>query len=546
MALKMPSAISTGTSVLSSSNLLSIGNTLLDAAFGSFEDLSLHVKSVTSDHLVPSFHSLEQTRNLIIHSATSTTGGLEGDLEAMRKNQHVFDCSAYIETRATQLARRGDFVIGRCRAWEAASIYLNFDDRGIMSWRVTNEEYYYLSQVILLEALNSIRSEKAGGLHALTTWLNRYPTAVVRVYTLDLEMQIFLLWLMKESGLESLRVESNSSEVATKWNQKGPMYPYVSEARELELDGTSDWKIPETSESELFSELGLSIPTLPGYRINNSQPFFKLFYEQLIAAHDLLRERHKVEVCCLKASNAGDGARVFAPIYPNDRASLRALAEEASQYEDDYVLEAFVDYRQVNLAAREYKLVLSGHVRYGKPLPTLTLQVLRGNTWIGNYLVSYEHKHSAGLSACEYNELVSLVRRVSVVFGSSLITGGIDFGLGTIGEHRNVCVAQDLNLSSHGAEYLRLYCDSKREFIDKGFCAGTRVFLPVENSDVASLAKIVSGQSNNKTVFDVVCVVPGKWGMIACLSSSIESVAEGLDRVENFLSNEGYAYDVEY
>ncbi|NEE09475.1 hypothetical protein G3M58_23820, partial [Streptomyces sp. SID7499] len=46
-------------------------------------------------------------------------------------------------------------------------------------------------------------------------WLRDRPDAVVRLYALDVETQIFLLWLLRRTGLAELATDANSPAVAT-------------------------------------------------------------------------------------------------------------------------------------------------------------------------------------------------------------------------------------------------------------------------------------------------------------------------------------------
>ncbi|WNJ96294.1 hypothetical protein RND59_04135 [Vibrio ruber] len=481
--------------------------------------------------------------SLILHSATSTTGGFEGDISEILSGGHAYDCATYLETRATIIATDGDFVLGRTSPWLDACRFLAFKKRGITALDIGYRDYYYLSQALLVAASAYKDGATIPFLDTLIAWYKSNPMPLVRVYTIDIEMQIFLCWLADEVDVDTIVVDSNSAEVATRWNQKGPLYPWVDWSDNLPFHHTTalEWYADEQIGSEVYQKLGIKLPTLPGYRIANSNVQASSFLEQLTKAVELLHTRHGIQTVCLKPSNAGDGARITTNIAVQDTEALKKLAATACRYEDDYLLEPHFYYKRLNTAEGSFKIALSAHIRYGHVLPSVTLQTMIGNVWVGNILIPKEHAHVIGLSELQYDKILNTMERIVQAFNRALVTGGVDFAIGTtdsVLEHDdNMLILQDPNLSSHGAEYLRAFCDQHEARIRDGYIAGTRVLKPTAQCTYDTLGQSLQDFADNTgTEVYIIAVVPGRWAMIACFGHSPQTVIESLSQCETWLS----------
>ena len=175
--------------------------------------------------LLPSTHDDGTGPGLVIHSATPLLRNLQGDLEEMTRGLSV-DTATYTETRSVCLARPGDLAVGRSAPWRMAAEY-----SGIEAIIVPPIEFYYLSQALIKLMADS--DGQAPQIQRMIAFLRERPQATVRLYSLDLELQIALLYLMREAGLPRLFTDANSPEVAGYWNTKAPVYPRVTDVSVL-------------------------------------------------------------------------------------------------------------------------------------------------------------------------------------------------------------------------------------------------------------------------------------------------------------------------
>lgn len=543
----------TGPTVLSARDLAGLAHSLVGPTISDGLVINTEALGRLSAELLKPF-VLDQERafppSVIIHGATSTTGGFEGDVSELVSGGHAYDCATYLETRATFLAAPGDLVLGRTAPWREAAAYLDFGGRRIKAFDVGFLDYYYLSQALLVAAQAFQAGTTISFFEELLAWLEDNPSTLIRSYSLDLEMQIFLCWLARRVNTKGFAVDCNTAEVATRWNQKGPLFPLVNWAATLPLpqrDDSRSWHDQEKRGSEIVRLLGIELPTLPGYRISNASQDKDLFFKQLVAAAELLRSRHGIMRLCLKPSNAGDGARITPDIDGHNTEALDKLAAIACGYDDDYLVEPHVTYRQLNMAGHSFKLALSAHIRYGRVLPTLTLQIMAGKVWTGNILVPRHYAEDIGISVEMFNEILTIMERLAAALDGRLVTGGVDFAIGSTDATdpgTAVLALQDPNLSSHGAEFLRAYCDRHVDRIRDGLIAGTRVLNPTDPCTIGRLDEALRDLSKATGIHvGAIASVPGRWAMIACLASSPVAVIESLCRCEAWMKQHGLLQD---
>ncbi|MEV8400232.1 hypothetical protein [Streptomyces niveus] len=191
----------------------------------------------TSRRLLP-YRAGGDAPALILHSASRTTRGFDGDVNDLAVRRIPYDCSTYLEARAVFLARPGDLAVGRTAPWkESVRVF------GIDSVDLEDLEHYYLYQALLVAAGRHTEGATDVPLARIIDWVRAHPDAIVRMYTLDREMQIFLLWLLRRTGLESLRIDANNHVVSIDWNRKRHIHPFVEDAARA----TAGWAWPSPS-----------------------------------------------------------------------------------------------------------------------------------------------------------------------------------------------------------------------------------------------------------------------------------------------------------
>jgi hypothetical protein len=497
----------------------------------------------------------ERTRALILHGATPTTKGFEGDVHDLVNGRHVYDCATYLETRSVYLARPGDVCLGRTEPWAEAVAEARIDHIPI-----GRRDYYYLSQQLIVLALDR-RPGVASPLDGVVALVRANPAVVIRLYALDSEMQVFLLWLMGEAGLTSLNIDANGPEISDRWNQKAPLHPTVARALAMPrraLRGSPDALLTEeATQSRLARELGIAIPVLPGYTIERPQHDLSSFVEQTLAAARLFDERYRIRRGCLKPSEAGDGARIVGPLDLADPTAVAAAAADAFRHGDDYLLEPFVDYQRFGVGDRTFIVAPSSHIRYGQVARGLTLQMMKGVTWTGNIFFDKRAAAEFGVDPASVDVIeramaalldgFARARTPSEAAPLGLVMAGVDFAIGRIGGlfgDRTVVAAQDLNLSSHGAEYLRSFLDHMRA--DRGLTAeedldgATLVVLPSRQATIARIGHFAHALTRTGAEFRAIASVPGRWAMIACTADTARQSAQGVLEFEEALRHAGY------
>ena len=337
---------------------------------------------------------------ILLHSATRTTKGFEGDLTDLAEGREPYDVAAYLEARVVSVARPGDLAVGRTMPWrEAVNVY------GVDHVDVGDLDHYYLSQALVAAALRHAEAPEPA-LERLIAFLRANPEAVVRLYALDTDLQLFLTWLRRAAGIDALNVDANSPEVAGRWNQKNHLHPDVATAAATAVapDATAAAVLrAESAGSDLEATLAPGITVLPGYRVTrHAAAGPDAFARNAVAAAERLRDRYGIPACCLKPSEAGDGARIVAPLATDDTAALAEAARRAFAHGDDYLVEAFVDYRRFAVAGRAFIHAPSGHIAGGHVQPGLTAQLMNGRAWEGNAYIDEHTCESIGITGDEY------------------------------------------------------------------------------------------------------------------------------------------------
>lgn len=470
-------------------------------------------------------------RSLVIHSATPVLKFLEADLKDAMNNRPPDDVATYIETRAVNLARSGDLVVGRTAPWRAAAQL-----EGIEAVTVPGIDYYYLSHALL--RLLADHGPDAPPVRRLVQALRERPETVVRLYSLDSEMQVVLLCLKRFARLSVLYTDANDPEVGEYWNTKAPLHPTLEDAQRLTASVTDPMDLleAESALAPLSRRLETSFAALPGYVLSGAR-----IAQELPEAGRLLIDRYGITVGCFKPSQGGAGARIFPGVPLDDEAELERLAAEA-KVDEEYVLEAQVDYLAKDLAGVTV-LAPSLHVRNGRVAEGLTLQMTRGTSWQGNVYFDRESWQQLGLLARYYDEMSAAVEALLAAFrrsGLTLATGGIDFALGRVGGtlgDRVLVAIQDPNLSAHGAEYLRHYLDDVRASGGPRHGA-THVIRPTRQASLELLRSEVSTASAERR-FKVLASVPGRWGLIAAAAETPEAALMELLARERELEKAG-------
>jgi hypothetical protein len=461
--------------------------------------------------------------SVILHSATPVLKSLQADMDDALKRQSPDDVATYVETRAVVLAGKHDLVVGRTSTWRAAATLA-----GVEMVEIPGIEYYYLTHAILRLAAD--QGADAPPLRRLIKELRARPDTLIRLYSLDRETQMVLLYLKRMAGIEILHTDANSPEVAEYWNTKAPLHPTAEIAAELAADSGSPAATlaAESALSPLRQRLDVTCTVLPGYTVDGRAPVSADVETRLAMAARLLRERYGISRGCLKPSEGGAGARIIPGIDLSSPAQLAELAGRIYATQEEFVLEAQVSYVSHQVGVQQITLSPSVHIRHGHLTPGMTLQIINGTSWQGNVYIDEPACTSVGMSPGQYRAIRSDLEALHRGFGHaqlSVVTAGFDFAIGRVGGNfgDQVLVAlQDPNLSSHGAEYLRLFLDDVATRGGPAYGA-TKVIIPVASlADLTKTAKkSAPGQWSR-----VISAIPGRWGMLASAADSPDAAVE--------------------
>jgi hypothetical protein len=467
--------------------------------------------------LLPSTHDDGTGPCLVIHSATPVLRNLQGDLEEMARG-HSDDTATYMETRSVCLARPGDLAVGRTAPWQMAARY-----SGIEAIIVPPIDFYYLSQALIKLMADS--DGQAPQIQRMIAFLRERPETTVRLYSLDLELQIALLYLMREAGLPRLFHDANSPEVAGYWNTKAPVYPRVTDVSVLTAASPDELLRAETEFAPMRKLLGLTYERLPGYAFVADRP------AELLDAARLLRSRYGITTACLKPSKGGGGARIIPGLDLAEEEELQNRLKAFRGTAELLILEAQVAYLPVTIGGQSLKLAPSAHVRHGRLADGITIQLSHNAQWQGNIYIDQHACPSIGIPPGIYDTIRRTVEdlRTSLhTHAQQLITGGVDFAVGTVGGafgDRLFVAVQDPNLSSHGAEYLRRFVDYM-DAIGGPRYATTKVIKPTLAGTLLAILDLPHAPLHEGTRFQVIAAVPGRWGMLAAGAASPDLAVE--------------------
>ena len=478
---------------------------------------------------------------LILHSTTPELKSFEGDVHALATGKAPGDLTTYKETRSVYFCRPGDVAVGRTSTWKKAVMAT-----GTEAVELPDRDHYYLSHALLcLAAEHQIRPSVA--IEKLLMHMRRGPR-LIRLYALELEMQIFLLWLARSAGIEKLPVEANRPSISAAWNRKAVLHPTITEA--LSLKGPVPGQSPaqllklESSRSALARTMGIEVPTVPGYTIERTGRDMEGFVRQFLSAASLLRKRYNLTTGCLKASEAGDGARITTGLDLASQSTLERLARQGYPYGDDYVLEAHVHYRRLSLGGQELVTALSAHIRRGRVVEGATIQFMEGTSWKGNVCLDEGTHALFQVPSLHYSRLQSFIKDFREAFRKKepgLALAGIDFSVGAVGGafgDEVLLGVEDLNVSFTGAECLREFLEKARHGSDcceRRRYGLVRVYRPQPGSDLGSFRQVTQAATREGLYADTIASIPGRWGMVGITGADPLDAIENLHRLQRTL-----------
>ena len=476
------------------------------------------VPAAAARELTPYSSSGVPVPALILHSATSVLRSLEADLIDTADGRCAEDVTTYVEARSVCLARPGDLCVGRTLAWQH-----QVEMAGVESVTIPGLAYYYLSHAILRLAADT--DGQAEPLRRIVAWLRAREEPLVCPYALDREYQVVLLYLKRLAHLDRLLMDANSPVINDVWNFKAPLYPRVDSAAGITAVNGDPFETlaAETALSPLSVQLGVEYVRVPGYTVVPDPDNPEVTAARLRHAARLLSSRYGLSRACLKPSGGSAGSRITTGVVLDGDLRWPRLAEQVHIAGTEYVLEADFDYAVTDIAGVPLQVMPSAHVRHGHVPDGVTLQIVDGTAWHGNIYLDAAAAPAAGLTAAEYQAMLDTTESLRAAFeavGHHLVTGGFDFAVGTVGgvfaDHRFVAV-QDPNLSSHGAEYLRLFLEQVLT-AGLGPYAVTKVVRPHFAGTLAALRTAPPPPDSDFTT--VISSVPGRWGMLAASGRS--------------------------
>ncbi len=476
-------------------------------------------------------------KSLILHSTTPYGGSFEGDLAKLLEGKQIKNYTGYAETRSVFLGKVGDLAVGRMKAWKETA-----KANGLDMADIGGIDYYHLVDVLLQEAANYLQKTVAP-IQQIIDFLQEHPQATVRLYGLGKDMLVFLLWLKNRAGLEAIYIDANSPKVAEILNCKNILYPGIETAQQLPIDSLLSPNATLEEERKyafLSQKMGLNFQVLPGYTIQQQDRELSNFIQQIVNAAQLLQQRYGLEKGCLKAASAGDGGNITPNIDLQDTNRLTELAKSAYTNQDDYVLEAQVEYRTAMVGNQKLKLTPSVHIREGELADGMTLQFTTGTSWSGNLYMQESLAEKVGISSNQYRR----IRQTMADFLAAckrqnwgLTIAGLDFAIGQVGGklgEETLLAVQDPNISFNGAEFLRVFMakiQSKTGWKLNQFYAATRVFVPTKEATLASVSEKLPKAFSSNIHIEVIAIVPQSWGMIGVAALEFEDL---LQYLENF------------
>ncbi|MFJ9949620.1 hypothetical protein [Kitasatospora sp. NPDC091207] len=484
---------------------------------------------------------------IVLGTASTLKGCFEADVAQLALGRSPDDFSAYNEARSVYLATPGDLVVGRGEPWRQAVAASE-----AVPVEVPELRYYYLTHALLAMALDSPAERPAAPLARLVQQLRTAPQTVVRLFAIDPEARVLLLWLKRAAGLSRLRVDANGPEIAERWNRKTTLYPTVEDAVVLaEPKVTDDPRATLDTEAEVtafYREFGVLLPRLPGYSISRRGADGELLRHRVRTAGRLLRERYGLELGCFKPAEALTGSRIRMAVPLNDVAALDALARQAMETEEDYVLEAHTHYLRHRVPGYEFILAPSAHVVAGRPAEGGTVQITRGSVWEGSVYVDEDTCARFDITPAQFRAAREGVAALHGAFegqGRDLgfVKGGVDFAIARLGGRFGqtpVVAMQDLNLSSNGAEYVRAFLAEARQVLGRpqGVYAATKVVRPTAETDLKRLQDAVE-RPRSEGWARAITSVAGRWGLIGVAGPCPRQAAQEVLELEQRLHRDG-------
>lgn len=528
----------TGPAVLSREELQDISHRLLGLGLS-------EVPAAAREELEPYGALRCEVPAVVIGAATSLKSCFEADVAHLAQGTSPDDFAAYNEARAVYLAGPGDLVVGRTEPWRQAVAQADVD-----AVEVPGLEFYYLTHALLTQATAYETAGPSAGLRRVVSRLREAPHSVVRLFALDLEAQVLLVWLRRTAGLDRLRVDANGPEIGRRWNHKTTLYPTVGEAEGMSGTG------PRTDPHELLAEefrltpfhheFGIALPRVPGYSISRSGASAAEVAARVAGAARLLRERYGLPLGCFKPATGLTGSRIRTGVVLDDEEALGALARQAMETEEDYVLEAHTDYLRHAVRGYEFILAPSTHIVAGRLADGATIQITCGSVWEGSVYIDESSCRNLGVTVEQFRFVREGMRSLLEAFeggGRSLgfVKGGVDFAIARIGGRfgeRPVVGMQDLNLSSNGAEYVRAFLREAREVRGAGVHAATKVIRPTGGTDLPRLKAAVAAAGAGE-YSRAITSVPSRWGLVAVASREPQEAAEAVLALEERLHAEG-------
>jgi len=499
------------------------------------------------EELLPFGAPRGQAPAVVLGTASTLKGCFEADVAHLAQGRSPDDFSAYNEARSVYLAAPGDLAVGRGEPWRQAVAASE-----AVPVQVPELRYYYLTHALLAMAVESPPDRPAAPLAQLIGQLRTAPRTLVRLFAIDTEARVLLLWLKRAAGLQQLRVDANGPEIAERWNRKTTLYPTVEEA--VSVPGPRADDDPHTTlaaEAEVSAfhrEFGVALPRLPGYSITRAGADGTLLRGQVRAAARLLRMRYGLELGCFKPAEALTGSRIRTAVPLADDAALDALADQAMETEEDYVLEAHTHYLRHRVPGYEFILAPSAHVVAGRLAEGGTMQITRGSVWEGSVFVDDGTCARFGITPAQFRAVREGMASLHGAFRGAgrdlgFVKGGVDFAIARLGGRFGtspVVAMQDLNLSSNGAEYVRAFLADARNVLGRqqGVYAATKVVRPGAETDLRRLRDGL-GRSGPDAYARAITSVAGRWGLIGVAGRCPRQAAQDVLELEQRLHRAG-------
>ncbi|MFE4333085.1 hypothetical protein ACFRQM_27780 [Streptomyces sp. NPDC056831] len=484
---------------------------------------------------------------IVLGSATTLKKCYEADLAQLALGRSPDDFSAYNEARSVYLAAPGDLVVGRTEPWRQALAASE-----AVPVEVPELRYYYLTHALLTLAVASPPDAPATPLARLVRQLREAPHTVVRLFAIDPEARVLLLWLKRAAGLERLRIDANGPDVAERWNRKTTLYPTVEAAEGMSGPAADedpyDTLAAETELTPFRQEFGVLLPRLPGYSLTRAGADEATMRRRVRTAARLLRERYGLDLGCFKPAEALTGDRIRTAVPLTDVDALDVLARQAMRTGEDYVLEVHTDYLRHRVPGYEFILAPSAHVVAGHLAEGGTVQITRGSVWEGSVYVDEETCDRFGIAPTWFRTARQGMATLLGAFerdgrSPGFVKGGVDFAIARLGGRFGdtpVVAMQDLNLSSNGAEYVRAFLAQARRALDpdQRLYAATKVVRPTPDTDLKRLKDSTDHNGPHRWV-QAITSVPGRWGMIGVAGPCPRQAGQDVLELEQQLHRAG-------